>query len=176
MSHDPPASGSDPVAVSPPLRSVSRHYSLSSKLLCAGLLLGLLGGCVQVSEWLGGSFDSESKQAEVMRHRQEYLVSRSPEALRWLVSNRLKNGMSKSEVDALIGESGEREFNDKEVLGQGGPYRSDDLVYRWGPDSEGNSYLFVFRDDSLLNVENFARDLSQINTTRIGFQLSSDDF
>lgn len=132
-------------------------------------------GCGQMGGFLTQSGGAETRYVEEQRQREEYLASHSADSLRWLVTHRLKNGMSKKDVDSVIGEEGEREFRDQEILGEGGLYRSDDLVYRWGPDREGNVYMFVFRDDHLINFENFREELKSLDGAPIGISVSSDD-
>lgn len=142
-------------------RSVWEPIAWVGSLLClvVGLVVGL-AGCGQTGGFLLMNADSQrGTEAEEVFHREEYLGTHSADSLRWLLLNRLRNGMSKNQVDAVIGEEGEREFRDQEILGEGGLYRSDDIVYRWGPDRDGNSYLLVFRDDHLVNFENFRNDL-----------------
>ncbi|WP_237227963.1 hypothetical protein [Rubinisphaera sp. JC750] len=106
---------------------------------------------------------NSSTYEEEVEKREDYLAEHSPEALRWLVVNRLKNGMSRADVNTVIGEDGERVFNDADILAsEGAHYRSDDMVYRWGPDSDGNVYLFVFRDDHLVNLESFHESIPDV--------------
>lgn len=85
--------------------------------------------------------------------------------------------MSKSDVDNILGETGEREYNDARILREGGSgYRADDFVYRWGPDRDGNVYMFVFRDDHLVNVERHLEELKQMESPRLSIGFSSDNF
>lgn len=150
--------------------------SIGLWLLISSLLLSL-GGCVHLAGALTGSQNQKAMSEEEVRYRQEYLETRSAEAMSWLVVNRLKNGMSKFEVDNVFGEGGEREYNDSRILREAGSgYRADDFVYRWGPDRDGNVYMFVFRDDRLMNVEGHLDELKKLAEPRVSFSLSSDDF
>lgn len=157
------------------LPSPRQRLPMGNFLLAWTLTLAVVPGCSQMTSLLSDPFESESLYAQEEKYRHEYLTTNSPEALRWLTANRLKNGMSKTDVDGVIGQEGEREFNDQAILSEGGLYRSDDVVYRWGPDSDGKAYLFVFRDGKLVNVENFGEELRDASTPRVGFSLSSDD-
>ncbi len=143
------------------LCAVRRAHPLLGCFLC--LVLGLaagLSGCGQTGGFLLlGTETQRGTEAEEIFHREQYLGTHSAESMRWLLLNRLRNGMNKQQIDAIIGEEGEREFRDQGILGEGGLYRADDIVYRWGPDRDGNSYLLVFRDDHLVNFENFRKDL-----------------
>jgi len=97
----------------------------------------------------------ETLFAESEKRREEFLIERTEESIKWLLSNRAKNGMSKGDIDRIIGEQGERVFDDTNILSGDGLYRSDDLVYSWGPNKQGHSYMLVFRDNKLINFENF---------------------
>ncbi|WP_339744557.1 hypothetical protein [uncultured Rubinisphaera sp.] len=94
--------------------------------------------------------------AEEEQHREHFIETRQSADIRWLLKNSVKNGMSKADVNRVLGEDGEREFNDSNLLANEGLYRADDKVYRWGPDRDGNSYMLVFRDGHLINFENFS--------------------
>jgi len=124
------------------------------------LLASILCGCTQMAAVLNPPMLETTTYEEEVEKREEYLTSHSPDALRWLVVHRLKNGMKRSDVNTVIGEDGERVFADSEILAtDGAHYRSEDMVYRWGPDSNGNVYMFVFRDDHLVNLESFQESL-----------------
>ncbi len=85
------------------------------------------------------------------KRRERYLEHRDAKALRWLLANGVYAGMSVAEVNRELGEDGEREFNDLRFKNDGSKLRADDIVYRWGPDSEGNNYYLGFRNDRLVN-------------------------
>ncbi|MCG6155523.1 hypothetical protein [Rubinisphaera margarita] len=121
-------------------------------LLLAGWLIGL-PGCTSLVDTL---FPVDSSRfAEEERRREEYLATHESEHIRWLLNNRVQNGMSKGDIDRIVGEDGDRVFNDQGVLTSESVYRTDDLVYSWGPDSSGTVYMLVFRDNRLINYENF---------------------
>nr|ADY57687.1 hypothetical protein Plabr_0057 [Rubinisphaera brasiliensis DSM 5305] len=131
--------------------------------LLTGLVLLGVAGCTQMAAVLNPPMLNSSTYEEEVKKREDYLANHSPDALRWLVVNRLKNGMSRADVNTVIGEDGERVFDDSDILAsEGAHYRSDDMVYRWGPDSDGNVYLFVFRDDHLVNLESFHESIPEV--------------
>ncbi len=163
----------------------NRPSRLASLLLTAGLIgtwltasaiLVSLWGCSHLTSGLSRNVTAEEDRENEVKYRERYLRTGSSEALRWLVVSRLTNGMTKAEVDAVLGEVGEREFNDSRFLSEGGLYRTDDLVYRWGPDRDGNVYLFVFRDNHLVNIESFKEQLKAAGGPRVSLSISSDDF
>jgi len=114
-----------------------------------------LTGCSVMDSLINLTQQEETLFAESEKRREEFLIERTEESIKWLLSNLAKNGMSKEDIDRIIGEQGERVFDDTNVLSGDGLYRSDDLVYSWGPDKQGHSYMLVFRDDKLINFENF---------------------
>ena len=61
--------------------------------------------------------------------------------------------MRVAEIGEVIGEEGERVFNDRQIKTRGGHYRATDTTYRWGPDSGGRSVYLIFRDGALLNYD-----------------------
>ena len=131
-----------------------------------GLLLLVcihLAGCTQMTTLLNTAQQEETLFAEAEKHREEFLSVRSPESIQWLLANLMQNGMSKGDVDRVLGEHGSRYFDDKEILSGEGLYRLDDIVYSWGPDKQGNAYMLVFRDNNLINYDNSSKknDLPQ---------------
>lgn len=114
-----------------------------------------LTGCSMMNSLADLMQQEESLFAEAEKRREEFLIERSEDSIKWLLSNLAKNGMSKGDIDRIVGEQGERVFDDTEILSGEGLYRADDRVYSWGPDRQGNTYMLVFRDDKLINFENF---------------------
>jgi hypothetical protein len=113
---------------------------------CEGLREGSVGGLFALP-------DAESEQREEQHHRTSYQTDRDPDALRWLLANRITTGMMVADVNNVLGEEGQREFNDRRFKTNDGLYRIGDTVYRWGPDSSGTSLYLVFRNDRLINFE-----------------------
>ncbi len=117
-----------------------------------------LQGCASTPAFFSMLNQEETLFEEAEKRREEFLIERTEESIKWLLSNRAKNGMSKGDIDRIVGEHGERVFDDTVILSGGGLYRADDLVYSWGPDKEGNAYMLVFRDNKLVNFENFNKE------------------
>ncbi len=115
----------------------------------------LLTGCSTMTSLADFMQQDETLFAEAEKRREEFLVERSEDSIKWLLSNLAKNGMSKGDIDRIVGVQGERVFDDTDILSGDGLYRADDLVYSWGPDRQGNTYMLVFRDGKLINFENF---------------------
>ena len=42
---------------------------------------------------------------------------------------------------------------DSRYTRNGGHYRENDVLYKWGPDNEGRTILLAFRDDKLVNFD-----------------------
>ena len=97
--------------------------------------------------------DSGSRAAEEEAHRRMYQEQRSPAAMQWLLAHRVHSGMSVADVGGIFGEEGVREYNDLSIKTNGGHYRTGDQIYRWGPDSSGQTVYLVFRDGNLVNFD-----------------------
>jgi hypothetical protein len=97
--------------------------------------------------------DLESKAQEEEQHRKKYLEDKDPEAIRWLLANRIQSGQTLEEVGRIFGEKGIREHNDNWLTTDGIGYRTDDKAYKWGPDREGKSIYLVFREGILVNFD-----------------------
>ena len=100
--------------------------------------------------------DLKSRAAEEEQHRRSYQVDKSPEALQWLLANRVDAGMTLAEVNRILGEEGVREFSDSWIKTKGGHYHSGDTAYKWSSDSEGKTLYLVFRDGRLVNFDRSA--------------------
>ncbi len=129
-------------------------FKKAGKALILVLTVQLMG-CSVMDSLINLTQQKETLFAEAEKQREEFLIERTEESIKWLLSNLAKNGMSKGDIDRIIGEQGERVFDDTDILSGDGLYRSDDLVYSWGPDKQGHSYMLVFRDNKLINFENF---------------------
>lgn len=98
--------------------------------------------------------DNTARQEEEQKYRDQFLIEKDPEALKWLLENRIHSGMTVNDVDKILGEPGEREFSDRWIKNDGdGRYRASDKVYRWGPDNQGRSIYLVFRENLLVNFD-----------------------
>jgi|GEM_PF-1373954 len=121
-----------------------------------GLLLGslLAVGCHSPEAELllndGKVVVSESVTRSQQKHRKDYQTSRDPGAIRWLLGNTIKNGMSVKQVNHLLGEEGVREANSQWIKKGQSEYRVDDVIYHYGPDSKGTAYYLAFREGKLI--------------------------
>ena len=95
--------------------------------------------------------DFSARAGEEEQYRSQFLSEGDPQALRWLMANRLDAGMPISQVRHILGDQGQRVLDDREIKTNGGHYRSGDVVHKWGPDREGRSIYLVFRDGILVN-------------------------
>ncbi len=93
------------------------------------------------------------RAAEEEAFRREYQETHSAAAMQWLLANCVHSGMTLEEVNRVLGEEGVREYDDLPIKTNGGFYRADDVVYRWGPDNQGHSVYLVFRDGRLVNFD-----------------------
>jgi len=137
------------------VRPVGRSFgpSLVAFAVCCGMAIG----CQALHEaGVPGILPvvNEDDRLEEQSYREKFLREKDPEALRWLLENRIHSGMTVGDVDQIIGENGEREYKDRWIKSDGeGNYRASDRVYRWGPDNLGRSIYLVFRDGQLVNFD-----------------------
>lgn len=114
-------------------------------------------GCSSISNSGTGGFasllNSESRQREEERHRSRYQEERSPADLNWLMRNCVESGMTPSEINGVLGEHGQRVYDDDWIKNRGGHYHAGDDTWKWGPDREGNSVYLVFRGNKLVNFD-----------------------
>lgn len=118
------------------------------------LIAAFLGGCVELPtlSTLPGISSPKISETDTAKHRYEFQTNRTPESLDWLLVNRIQNGLSVAEIGRLLGETGEREFADRELKTSGdGHYLDTDVAYRWGPDANGRTIVLFFRDGKLVN-------------------------
>lgn len=125
-----------------------------------GLTLGQVG--CETAGWNGrlleafaGSSNHDAELEE--RHRSAYVQHRTRSDLYWLLGHRIETGMTVAEVAVVLGERGEKEPRGQWV--RQGDFRIDDEIYRYGPDSEGQSVYLVYREGRLVNHnrEDFTR-------------------
>ncbi len=88
-----------------------------------------------------------------IEQRQKYQSERDPDAFRWLLTHRIHNEMTAEQVAHVFGEAGERRFDDREYKTNGGFYQTTDVGYQWGPDRQGHTVVFFFRDGKLINFD-----------------------
>ena len=97
--------------------------------------------------------DLGSREQNEEHFRKLYQQDRAPQALQWLLVNRIDAGLSLGEVNQVLGNDGVRVRDDLRFKTFGGHYRRDDLIYKWGPTSNGKSLFLAFRDGSLINFD-----------------------
>ena len=144
--------------------AVMKNTSLAPPILA--LLLGAVG-CESLTGEHSVFRSRESQTAtDAEEHRARFLETRNAEDLQWLLKNSIRSGMSRGEVAQVFGEQGERVRRDFRYTRNGGHYRENDVLYKWGPDNEGRTILLAFRDDKLVNFdpEFFESDFSDIQT------------
>lgn len=86
-------------------------------------------------------------------YRLEFRTKKSPTAIRWLLANRVEQGMSLTEVNQQLGEDGELVDNDAGFKERNIAFQITDETYRWGPDADGHPYILFFRKDRLVNFD-----------------------
>ena len=94
-----------------------------------------------------------ANREESQQHRERYQQNRDPQAMRWLLGQRIQAGMSLVEVNQVLGEQGKRRYDDRRLKTHGGNYLTSDVFYQWGPDSDGKNVILGFRDGKLTNFE-----------------------
>jgi hypothetical protein len=119
---------------------------LAAGCLCAGCELA------GKQSWLFPESKSQAVSDE-QKQRTKYQTEQSPEALRWLLSRRVRQGMSPEDVAVIIGEEGAPVDADDWVKSNSSGFQVGDETYRWGPDNRGNSYYLVFREGKLVNYD-----------------------
>ena len=93
----------------------------------------------------------EAAGRKAARKRREFRETKSPESIRWLLANRVKQGMSLSDVNNALGEDGELVENDASMKKRNLGFLLTDETRRWGPDVDGVNYILFFRKDRLVN-------------------------
>ncbi|RPI76174.1 MAG: hypothetical protein EHM42_14970 [Planctomycetaceae bacterium] len=119
------------------------------------LLLTVVSGC-ESSGWNSRMLEAFSPEKSASaedeeRHRTAYAQSRNRDDLYWLLANRVDAGMGLREVNGVLGEEGTRETHGQ--WARGGDFQVSDDVYRYGPDSTGQSVYLVFREGRLVNYD-----------------------
>lgn len=125
------------------------------QVMCSLLLVGVLAslsGCGQVlhpdSLWQTDSTLNDT--ADEMRDRVQR--DRDPDAIKWLLRHRVRPGMSLGDVKQILGEDGERIFDDARYKNRG-TFRQTDRTYKWGPFSDSSTIVLIFRDGKLFNFD-----------------------
>ena len=130
--------------------------SFQKRMICYAALISVCGtGCqnLQQTESKNGwtFFNSANRLQEAEQYRDRFVTEGDSQAVRWLLKNHIAGGMKLQDVNQILGQEGVRQFDDGWIKNHGGTFRQSDQVYKWGPDSEGKTYMLVFRDNHLLN-------------------------
>ncbi len=77
-----------------------------------------------------------------------------------MMAHRLENGMSRGQVEKVIGQAGRFEVNDRHFKSNSKAFQTGDKTYAFGPDSKGHAYYLMFRENNLVgfNSEDFLDD------------------
>ncbi|MBC8114644.1 MAG: hypothetical protein H7062_09725 [Candidatus Saccharimonas sp.] len=135
-----------------------RKPSTSPALLAMSLFLSAsLLGCETIESTSLGRMLPFGKKTNLSpqetEQRQKFMNERDPDAFRWLLTHRIHNEMTVEQVAHVLGESGERRFDDREYKTNGGFYHMTDVGYQWGPDRKGHTVVLYFRDGKLINFD-----------------------
>jgi hypothetical protein len=117
------------------------------------LLVMLSLSCTEDGRQLFRTGPSAGVEAETESHRSRFQLERAQDAARWLLANRVKQGMSPADVAEIFGEQGERVYEDEWLKSGAGQYQVGDETYKWGPDDRGTSYYLMFRGGRLANFD-----------------------
>lgn len=122
----------------------------------AGATLFLAAGCeggISQIAWPGlrspAEVEHENLTADKMRSR--YQTEKDPAAIRWLLAHRVQQGMNVGQVSQILGEDGQRRYDDVALKERNVAFRVTDETYQWGPDNKGQVYVLFFRDGRLVN-------------------------
>jgi hypothetical protein len=128
------------------IRCVTGTLLLLAGCLCAGCELS---GKQSWPRWSG----TPDAAADEQTQRTKFQTEQSSEAVRWLLSHKVRQGMSLQDVAGILGEEGAPVDADNWIKNDGVGYQVGDETYRWGPDDRGNSYYLVFRHNKLVNFD-----------------------
>ncbi len=106
-------------------------------------------------------------QEDENKHRELFQHSRDPKALQWLLANRIENGMTRAEVDGVIGQPGRFEPSDRLLKTNNNAYHTSDKMYAYGPDSKSHTYYLVFRDNRLVGFDAQDFELDEFGSTTL---------
>ncbi|MGE3316026.1 MAG: hypothetical protein AB7O26_13005 [Planctomycetaceae bacterium] len=129
------------------------HWAIT--LSVATLLIA--NGCGTLNGTGVASLDGFTREKGTIREedtqRRRFVEERDPEAMRWLLANRVRTSMTIEDVNEVFGEPGVREYGDRWIKKSNGLYHEGDVIYKWGPDNEGQTIYLAFRDGHLVNFE-----------------------
>lgn len=87
------------------------------------------------------------------KKQEEFRETASPDAIRWLLTHEVEQGMTLDAVEQAIGQPGSLVVNDGMYKRNDVRIRESDKTYRWGPDSEGQTWILFFRGNRLTNFD-----------------------
>lgn len=126
----------------------------SAAVLLALTLFLTTMGCESLTESKSLFTSAENDhEAQAEEHRMRFLKDRNSADLNWLLANAVKSGMSRGEISQVLGEDGQRVRDDARFKRNGGHYRENDTIWKWGPDNKGQSIFLAFRDNKLVNFD-----------------------
>lgn len=133
---------------------MAKRSFLISMFCLAGTVALVVSGCETLQKagvpGLEGYIKADPEEvAKEERYRDAFIQSSDHEAFYWLLANRIQSGMYKSEIEQVLGQSGEIETDPRYFKKE--THQALDAAYRWGPDSKGNSVVLFFRDGRLSN-------------------------
>ena len=131
----------------------SVHKSRARTILLLALLPAVCGCESLTGNQLLSSSPENDHEAQEETHRSRFLKDREPADLRWLLANVVKSGMPRGKISQILGEDGERVQDDARFKRNGGHYRENDTIWKWGPDNKGQSVFLAFRDGKLVNFD-----------------------
>lgn len=140
---------------------ISRAISAGGvSLLAISLSFAMLliaNGCGPLNGTGVASLDGFTREKGEIREedtqRRRFVEERDPDAMRWLLANRIRTAMKVEDVNEVFGEPGVREYGDRWIKKSNGLYHESDVIYKWGPDNEGHTVYLAFRDGHLVNFE-----------------------
>lgn len=97
--------------------------------------------------------NSKSHERDANAHREQWQTRRDGLALKWLLATQVSNGMTVDGVNNRLGDIGVREEGTQEFKQKIEGLRIDDVLYRYGPDRDGETYYLAFREGKLVNFD-----------------------
>jgi hypothetical protein len=97
--------------------------------------------------------NSKSHERNIIAHREQWQTRRDGLALKWLLAHQVGNGMTVDEVNIKVGDIAAREDGTQEFKQKFGGARIDDVLYRYGPDRDGEVYYLIFREGKVVNFD-----------------------
>lgn len=140
---------------------MDKRTYLRAILSLTGTIFLVVSGCESLQKAGVPGLEMYAKQdpAELAREskqREAFIQSNDHDGFFWLLSNRIHAGMQRTEVEQVLGQSGEPESDLRYFKKEN--RQTTDSAFRWGPDNKGNSVVLFFRDGRLLdfNPDDFA--------------------